>query len=364
MRLFGQGVFLLGDFFSLLLPSLLIMLSFMIYIANKKVTYIVLISFVFMSVLVVMQPEIFRATFLVLFFTMYVLKDCSLKFVVGSLLLVSVLFIAIVFCLLSVGIIENIAFEHHGRYVYALGFGNPNTPAHFIGVTLVLAAYAIKLSASQRKRLYTFIFFASFIVFFLSIITGTRTLPMVWILFCLLVLFKNILINNISIKIIRILPILALVSFYFMATNYTNNLVATFDTLLSYRIRAFYIYLPYFSIIDMLFGNAQIVPAYDATLANSYNIIFLSNGIIIFLMFYYFYCKSIDYYFANKDYFSISILVFFALYGVTEALFIGIAFFPNLLFWILLSKTKPVSRIVVISKYPFFKRVFMFKLAK
>jgi len=351
IRLFSGAIFGTENIYVfLLLPSLLMVFSFFIYVINKKVTYVVFILFVFMSIFVLMQPEIFRATLLMLFFTMFVSRECDLKFVINVMVLVSIFSVFVIFVLVSTGIVENEVFETPRGYVYALGFDNPNTAPLFMSTIFVLATYAIKLS-NKKEMLLPFIIFASFLVYFLFIATGTRTMVAVWFLFCLTILFKKIFINKITIRVIKLLPIIALVSFYFMAMNY-NSAVEILDSLLSFRIRYFRNFLIEFSIIDKIFGNAQITPTTPGrnAPANSFNVIFLSNGIIIFLMFFHFYRKSIDYYFYNKDYFSISVLLFFVLYGVTEALLIGIAFFPNILFWILLSRAELVPKIAEIRK--------------
>jgi len=347
IRLFSLGIFRSENiYFTLLLPSFLMMMSVFIYVINKKVTYLALISFVFMSVFVLMQPEIHRFTFLMLFIILFILRDCNFKFVINVLLFISVLSVFLIFILVSTGIVENRAFPFQGRYVYALGFGNPNTAPHFISAILVLATYAIKLS-TKKELLLPFIFFAGFVVCLLFVATGTRSIIVAWILFCSTIFFKKIFINKITIRIIRLFPLIALGLFYIMAMNYTST-VGILDSFLSYRIRAFKIYLAYFSLQDKIFGNAHVAPltpgGYSYAIANSFNVIFLSNGIIIFLIFFHFYRKSIDYYFFNKDYFSLGVLIFFVFYGVTEALLIGITFFPNLLFWILLSRAKPVQK--------------------
>ena len=352
IRLFSLGIFRSENIYiTLLLPSLLMLISVFVYLINKKVSYTVLIAFIFMFAFVLIQAEVYRLTFLMLFVIMFIIKDCNLSFVINVILLVSILSVFAIIILVSTGIIENEVFPYQDRYVFALGFANPNTAPLFISTILVLAAYSINLS-KNKMLLLPFIIFASFGVYPLFIATGTRAFFAVWILFCLTIFFKKIFINRLTIKILRWFPIIALVSFYIMAMNY-NSIVGSIDSILSYRIRVFEEYLSYFSLQDKIFGNAQITPTTEGrwAIANSYNVIFLSNGLIIFLIFFHFYRKSIDYYFYIKDYFSLSVLIFFVVYGLVEALLIGITFFPNILFWILLSRAKPIPKTIRSEKY-------------
>lgn len=132
-----------------------------------------------------------------------------------------------------------------------------------------------------------------------------------------------------------------------MAMNYTNNIVIAIDDFLTNRIIHYAYYLPYFSTIDIIFGNAQLAAAIAyATygIQNAYGSMLLSNGAIAFFIFFFLYRKSINYRFSKKDYTSISIILFYLIYAITENIFLNISFFPDLIFWILISRVEPISK--------------------
>jgi len=348
IRMMSNGIFVTGNISFLLLSSLLILTSFLIYIKYKKTEYAVLILFIFLTIFLFLQPSIPRASFLVLLFTLYVLRNCNLKFTVNILLLFSISFIFIVFCLVATGIIENrVIVSEAGRRMYSLGFENPNSPSLFLGSTLMVAAYAIKLHNKNKSIQIFFILTASVVVYFIVSVTGTRTLAMTWAVFCFTTIFRKVFINALTIKIIRLLPVLILIAFHLMAMNYTNNIVIAIDDFLTNRIIHYAYYLPYFSTIDIIFGNAQLAAAIAyATygIQNAYGSMLLSNGAIAFFIFFFLYRKSINYRFSKKDYTSISIILFYLIYAITENIFLNISFFPDLIFWILISRVEPISK--------------------
>jgi len=353
VRLLNNGILQQENVYFSLLSYSLIVISFVVQIRAcikyKNIIYILFILFVFLMV----QPTTFRASFLVIMYTLYISKNCNFKYVITTTLLFSMVSIFAIFCFINMGLAENNAWRTvAGRgHRYDLGFNNPNAAPLFLGGILMLMAYAIKLRTDKKSAQLFFIISASLVVYLVFYATGSRTLVASWIIFCLTIIFKRIFINSISIAIIRIFPIFIFVLFFLLAVNIENNVVRTVDQFLSYRIRLYGFFFSHFSIIDMIFGNAQLVTTLmeeeRAPLDSAYMLLFFTHGGIVYLLFYFvIYRRGINYFISNKDYLAISILIFFLVFAMAEAIFMGVTYFPNLFFWILLSNIKPISKLI------------------
>jgi len=347
-------------FFSLLLYSL-IALSFVIHTKYKKSVCILIIPFF----LLFLELTGERISFFLILYTFYIVKYCEIKFVIYSTLLFSITSVLVMICLVGLGITENIGKVFPGGFFergvrYDLGFGNPNSASLFLGSTLLLTIYVTKFHFSRNIQVLV-AFIGSFIIYTIFMVTGTMTLVICWVIFCLVIFFKNILINNITIIFIRVFPLFILGLFYFMAINYNNNVVILIDIFTSGRIGLFRDYLVEFSVADQIFGSSRLISMMREThnpVDNVYNFIFLSNGLVGFIIFYVMYLKSVNHYFYIKDYLSMGIIIYYLFYGITELSFANISHFPHILFWILLSRTNLPSENIVLSKNTLAFKVF------
>jgi hypothetical protein len=318
-----------------ILTSLLILLSFVIHTKYKKSIYIIFIPIVLLFI----QKVTTGTFFLVVLYTVYILKHCKLKFAVYSTLLFSVVTIVAMFYLLGLGILENTGKIYNlngGRLRYDFGWGNPNFLSMFVGSTLLLLLYYINYF--NKNNLYVLSLLLVPVLYFTYLATGTKTFIVAWVLFYLTVIFKPLFINKTTIKIILLLPLLLLAFFYWAAMNYDNTFVKTIDVMLTGRIGLYNLFLTQTTNTSLLLGDVKFVRSFDKPLDSAYISLLLTGGIISFLVFYFIYLKGVNFLFLQKDYLAISMVTYYLVYGVTEMMFLSILCIPNLLFWILLSR--------------------------
>lgn len=232
----------------------------------------------------------------------------------------SILIISVV-CLSVIGISPDIVSYYDGNFRHSLGFTNPNALGLAILILCMEICYLNKFNLSLKNFIVIL-----FLLIFEDYYAGSRTTTLVILLLLIFsiiykykpMIFEKKIVKKFIINNMVFQAIITVGSTYMYMQG--NKIISSLNLLLSYRISNTAKYFQEVGVTLLGFD----INIMNLALDNVYAFLLFNCGIIFFIVFLFASIKLFRKLYAMKDYSMILVMLCFAIYGLSERLWIYI----------------------------------------
>lgn len=339
--LFQLGLLLRFYFITLDKTSLVVDLFFYILFLSALVIQwkfslknLCLISFLFCWSLIFSSSDK-RTLFFLFVMCYFFIENANLKDFYKITIFLFFVLCLIICCGIFLGINQDIYFvDYDGTKSLNLGFKNPNTAAmYFYGFSICLV-FLIKKSFKSVKNIFLILLIIS-INLLISFITNSRGAMVCSIFICLCYFLIKKLIKS---KVITFFMLFAPTIILIIQIVFCLSLkkYAIIDIFLTGRLSLYNQLITNSSIVDYIFGNANIITKNELVIDNAYFRLLYAGGIPCFVLFQILYFRAIKVYLAKNKNLELCVILSFIVYGIIESIFTNITVFTVLVFWTLI----------------------------
>ena len=230
--------------------------------------------------------------------------------------------IFIVAALCEVGVIPDVVYEYEGMTRRSMGFTNPNTLgiAVFVLVCDILYVYDFKLNIKIVSII-------SAITIWLYVVARSRTAALAIIVLLFVTILKKNIPQFFKSKFFEVVcyvtPIVLTIATFIVTHLYIEgfDIAKQINKLLSGRVKSI---VNFVEILDPVFWGQPIHETLDYTLDNTFAFIFYDLGIVVFILFFIFYFRTIRSNFKHNNINLAIIMLAFMCYGLSEHLWINV----------------------------------------
>lgn len=230
--------------------------------------------------------------------------------------------IFIVSLLCEVGIIPDVTYAYDGITRRSMGFTNPNTLgiAVFVLVCDILYAYDFKLNIKIAAII-------SAITMWLYVVARSRTAALAIIVLLFVTILKKNIPQFFKSKFFEVvcyvMPIVLTIATFIVTHLYMSgfDVAKQINKLLSGRVKSI---VNFVEILDPVFWGQPIHETLDYTLDNTFAFVFYDLGIVVFILFFIFYFRTIRSNFKHNNINLAIIMLAFMCYGLSEHLWINV----------------------------------------